>query len=50
MIKSQKGDFTQQGWYIKENDTGFWAHLDNDSEVEFKFPWVLFSFNKLEEK
>jgi hypothetical protein len=50
MIKSHKGDFHQQGWYIRENDTGFWVCLEPNSDVEFKFPWTLFSFDKLEEK
>ena len=50
LITDKKGKFKQLGWHIKENDTGFWVYFDNNRDVEFKFPWKLYQYTRLEKK
>ena len=49
MITQLEGSFKQRGWFIKENDTGFWCYLDPNNNIQFKFPWKLYTYKIMEE-
>ena len=50
VVTKKDGTFKQQGWYIKENDTGFWVYLSPSHTVPFKFPWTTYAYSPMEEK
>ena len=50
LINKKIGPWSLEGWYLKENESGFWAKLSPENRVEFKFPWKLYDYKKLEEK
>ena len=50
VVESHKGDFKQIAWYIKESESGFYCCFDDNDDIQFKFPWKLYTYKKLEEK
>ena len=50
LITEHDGPFKQVGWHIRDADTGFWAYLEPNSSVKFKFPWKSHTYKILEEK
>ena len=48
-VSSLDKDWEHEGWYIKENESGFWAYLSESCNVPFKFPWKLYTYDNTED-
>jgi len=49
LIKEINGPSVHRGWFIRENESGFWVYLFPDKDTEFKFPSRLYSYKVIED-
>ena len=49
LINQIDGDWESEGYWLKENDTGFWCYLNQTSSIPIKFPWKLYTYKIMEE-
>ena len=49
LINEINGPSNYEGWFIRENETGFWVYLFADSDIEIKFPSQLYSYKTINE-
>ena len=50
VVIKKNGEFFMEGWYLKENESGFYVKMSPNYGAYFKFPWKLYTYKTLEKK